>query len=99
MKKLLYIIGGAVVTTGIILAVRSQITPKFSVDKIDNLAKTGEFTFSGIQNSFGIGQNKSVPGRSGFSLSTNTGTDGKTVIFKLYKNGKFVADLKQVSFT
>ena len=98
MKVLLYTLGGLAVGTGIFFAIRSQITPHFSIERTDNLTKSGEFIFSGIKNSFGIGQGKSVSGRNGFGVTTGS-DDGKTVYFKLYKNGTFVADLQRVSFS
>jgi hypothetical protein len=97
MKALLYTLGGLAVGTGIFFAIRSQITPNFYIEEVDNLTKTGKFVFSGIKNSFGIGSSKSVVGRNGFVVTTGS-DDGKTVYFKLYKNGNFVADLKRISF-
>ncbi len=97
MKKGLYILGGIAVLTGAVLLIRSKIAPHFSVERIDKLSKTGTFTFSGVTNTFGIGQNKSVKGRNGYVVTTGS-DDGKTVFFKLYKNGDFVGDLQRVSF-
>ncbi len=97
MKKTLYIVGGLALLTGVALFIRSKIAPHFSIERVDKLNKTGDFTFSGVKNTFGIGQGKSVSGRNGYVVTTGS-DDGKTVFFKLYKDGNFIGDLQSVSF-
>ena len=95
--KLTYILLGIVVITAIVLFVRSKTPPGFAVESINHLTKTGLFVFSGHQNSFGMGQGKSVSGRNGYVVTTNS-DNGNSVIFKLYKNGEFIKDLQTVVF-
>ena len=97
MKTFLYIISGLGIGAIILFSIRSQIAPNFSIEGVDNLSKKGTFIFSGTENSFGIGQSKSVAGRNGYVVETGS-SDNKSVFFKLYKNGDFIADFPSVIF-
>lgn len=99
----------AIIAIVIILAViafivaRIYIPPAFSVDLIDNLTKSGKFTFGGVQNNFSLTGGVIVQGRSGWSLQAKpiiptNGIPSPIVSFDLYKNGKFVKNLRTVTF-
>lgn len=72
-------------------------TPSFSIEKIDKIKKTGVFKFFGIENDFGLNTGKSVSGKNGYVLTTGS-TNGNTVYFKLYKNGKFIKEIENIDF-
>jgi hypothetical protein len=96
MKKTVLIIGGLAAVVAISFIVRSKITPHFSIESQDNIGKKGMFKFGSVVNEFGLGGGKSVAARNGYVCVVTS--DKNSVYFKLYKDGKFIADLKQINF-
>ncbi len=94
--KIGFILLAIAVLIGIVLFLRSQTPPKFYIQSTNILTKTGEFVFDGHQNSFGLGKGISVSGRNGYVVTAST--NASTVVFKLYKNGTFLKDLKTITF-
>ncbi len=91
-KKLIIGISLSVVAIGGILAYRYFVPPAFMVTMYSEADKKGEFEFGGIRNAFGNSVG-TMGGRAGWTLNTSIDKDGIT-IFKLFKNGKYVKDLK-----
>jgi hypothetical protein len=91
-KKLIIGISVSVAAISGILAYRYLVPPRFMVTMYSNDYKKGEFEFGGVRNAFGNSVG-TMAGRAGWELQTSIDKDGIT-IFKLFKNGKYVKDLK-----
>ena len=91
-KKLIIGISLSVVAIGGIIAYRYFVPPAFMVTMYSWGDKKGEFEFGGVRNAFG-NSTGTFGSRGGWELNTSIDKDGIT-IFKLFKNGKYVKDLK-----
>ena len=91
-KKLVIGISATVVAIAGVVAYRYFVPPKFMVTRYSKADKKGEFVFGGVTNAFG-NSNGTMGSRGGWELNTSMDKDGIT-IFKLFKNGKYIKDLK-----
>lgn len=94
-NKYLYILLGLGAGVGAFYLVRSKVQPSFSVESLDRVSKSGEFSFGGSKNTFSLNSAGSASGRNGYVVQY--GMKDGLYTFELYKKGSFVKTLD--SFT
>lgn len=101
MKATITIISVLILSVVIYVLVKLNVAPAFSLENVDYLAKKGTFRFGGIDNTFDLkGGGTYGPGSSWtkWSLTVRPGSVANTVVFDLYKAGKFIKTLETVNF-
>lgn len=95
MKTFLYILGVVVLAVIGYFAYKMIVPPSFTIKNYDTINKAGVFSFGGSDNSFSTAGGKSASGGNGWVVTVET--ENNKIVFKLFKNGKYVKTLETLS--
>ena len=72
--------------------------PKLTVGNIDRENQTAEIVFDGTPASVSVDTVVEIPGRNGKTLKASGNADRSVLSFDIWKEGEFVATLRQINF-